>query len=227
MFFFPFSEKLKGKSKEEVLYKTIAMEGILNIQKGVNPMVLREILMVFLPLHQRQKDEDGAVGAGASLVFDQPGSAPSPTNSADSTGTQNTQGAFPKREEQAREAKVKEVVVTERQKFEELKEKVQKYVDQKGIQNDVSLKVDDKGLYLSITGTVLFDNGKADLTPAAKRVIHDVFDIFSVIDNPIRVEGHTDNIPIHTYQFPSNWELSSARSLNLLRYLIEEYKMDP
>jgi len=58
MFFFPFAEKLKGKSKDEVLYKTIAMEGILSIQKGVNPTVLREVLMVFLPLHMRKQEEE-------------------------------------------------------------------------------------------------------------------------------------------------------------------------
>jgi len=167
-------------------------------------------------------------GAGASLVFDNPGSAPSPTSSEDSTGLQNKSGAYPMREESEKEIeKAKEVVVTERKKFEELKEQIQDYVDQKGIQQDVELKVDSKGLYLIMTGTILFDNGKADLTSGAKRIVNDVFDILSTIDNPVRIEGHTDNNPIRTAQFPSNWELSSARAVNLLRYLIEEYKMDP
>lgn len=174
-----------------------------------------------------QSFKSQVTGAGASLIFDYPGSAPAPTSSADSTGMKDAQGAFPKREDQAKETTTKQVVVTERQTFEELKEKIQKYVDQKGIAKDVTLKVDDKGLYLIITGTVLFENGRADLTQPAKKVVRDVFDILSSIDNPVRIEGHTDNNPISTPQFPSNWELSSARAVNLLRYLVEEYKMDP
>ncbi|HHW18203.1 MAG TPA: OmpA family protein, partial [Firmicutes bacterium] len=46
-------------------------------------------------------------------------------------------------------------------------------------------------------------------------------------DNPIRVEGHTDNWPISTDKFPSNWELSTARATNVVRFLIEEAGIQP
>jgi chemotaxis protein MotA len=62
LFFFPFAEKLKGKSKEEVLYHTIALEGIVGVQQGMNPVALREKLLVFLPEGARNaggEKEDG------------------------------------------------------------------------------------------------------------------------------------------------------------------------
>lgn len=66
LFFFPFSEKLKGKSKEEVLYKTMAMEGVLSIQKGINPFILREKLIVFLPAYARGTTEEETIKGGVA-----------------------------------------------------------------------------------------------------------------------------------------------------------------
>ncbi|WP_027416546.1 motility protein A [Aneurinibacillus terranovensis] len=60
LFFFPFAEKLKGKSREETLYLTIALEGIIGVQQGMNPVALREKLLVFLP--------EGARNAGGESV---------------------------------------------------------------------------------------------------------------------------------------------------------------
>jgi chemotaxis protein MotB len=51
--------------------------------------------------------------------------------------------------------------------------------------------------------------------------------IISKTDYLIRIEGHTDNLPIHTALFPSNWELSTARAVNVLRYFIKEHNIDP
>jgi chemotaxis protein MotB len=72
---------------------------------------------------------------------------------------------------------------------------------------------------------VFFDSGKAELKPeslalldALQFILADNQEILSMI----RVEGHTDNLPIHTAQFPSNWELSSARANNVLRYILEQ-----
>jgi chemotaxis protein MotB len=173
-------------------------------------------------------------GAGASLIFDRPGSSDITTNSADSTGMKPKSGAKPNREESMKTAanspsnvSEKELAKIEQQKFKELKNKLDQYIQQKGLAKDIQLRLDSRGLYLTITGTILFENGSAELTPEAKKIIKGVFDILASIDNPVRIEGHTDNVPIHTAQFPSNWELSSARAVNLLRYLIEDYKMDP
>jgi len=77
-------------------------------------------------------------------------------------------------------------------------------------------------LVISLKEKILFETGKADLPPEAKAVLDKLHPVFLQIPNQIIVEGHTDNVPIKTMQFPSNWELSTARSTQVIRYLIEE-----
>ncbi len=89
----------------------------------------------------------------------------------------------------------------------------------------ISTRIDrEKGLIVSLREKILFETGKADLSPEAKTVLDGLYPIFLKIPNEIVVEGHTDNVPISTPQFPSNWELSTARATEVVRYLIEEKK---
>ncbi|MGE5559978.1 MAG: OmpA family protein [Chloroflexota bacterium] len=80
---------------------------------------------------------------------------------------------------------------------------------------------DDRGLVIRLKDSILFDSGQADLKPAAKAVLDKVAESARKLPNHIRIEGHTDNRPINTARFPSNWELSTARATNVIRYLIE------
>jgi chemotaxis protein MotB len=74
---------------------------------------------------------------------------------------------------------------------------------------------------LVIKDDVLFAEGSAELTPLGRQVLDGVSQTLLQNDYPISVEGHTDNIPIHSAQFPSNWELSSFRATNVSRYFIQ------
>ena len=74
---------------------------------------------------------------------------------------------------------------------------------------------------LELQDTVLFAAASADLTPDGRTVLSHVADLLMRHDYPVSVEGHTDNLPIKTLRFASNWELSSARASNVTRYLIE------
>lgn len=77
-------------------------------------------------------------------------------------------------------------------------------------------------IVLRIEGEVLFDTGSAELLSEATRVLEGVIQI--VEENPhyhVEIQGHTDNRPIHTPKFASNWELSAIRAATVLRYLIE------
>lgn len=74
---------------------------------------------------------------------------------------------------------------------------------------------------------VFFDLGKADLKPEAVEILNRLGPILKGIPNPIRIEGHTDNLPINTAQFPSNWELSTYRATRVIRYFIEELGFSP
>jgi chemotaxis protein MotB len=87
--------------------------------------------------------------------------------------------------------------------------------------NMVATFVEGK-IVLRIEGQVLFETGSADLLPVATRVLEGVIQIIK--ENPqyhVEIQGHTDNRPIHTPKFASNWELSAIRAATVLRHLIE------
>lgn len=78
-----------------------------------------------------------------------------------------------------------------------------------------------RGVVLDISASSLFKTGEAILQPESLPVLLEVAKVLSKEELPIEVEGHTDDIPISTLQFPSNWELSSARASSVVRRLIE------
>ena len=107
-------------------------------------------------------------------------------------------------------------------------EEMGKYVKEKGLEGKVRLEMEERGLRISlITDEVLFDRGKADLKPNVKKILDKISFTLRNISNPIRIEGHTCNLPIKTSEFPSNWELSTRRATNVLRYLIENTGLPP
>ncbi|MEJ2101338.1 MAG: OmpA family protein [Desulfobacterales bacterium] len=73
----------------------------------------------------------------------------------------------------------------------------------------------------------LFDQGAADISVDALPLLDKIGAVISKTEYLIRIEGHTDNLPIHTELFPSNWELSTARAVNVLRYFIKNHNIDP
>ena len=77
------------------------------------------------------------------------------------------------------------------------------------------------GITVEINASVLFDSGEARLQLTALRALTAVGQILATTDFPITVEGHTDNAPINTPLFPSNWELSGARAASVVRLFIE------
>jgi chemotaxis protein MotB len=96
---------------------------------------------------------------------------------------------------------------------------------QMGLQ--ISTQLQKRGLVIHISESAFFDPGKADLKPQAMEIFNLLATEFLKIPNQIRIEGHTDNLPINTPKFPSNWELSTARATNCLRYLVEKHQFPP
>jgi len=82
------------------------------------------------------------------------------------------------------------------------------------------------GFIISLAGNILFDSGKADLRPEGLLLLNALADGLKPMPNELRIEGHTDDIPITTPLYPSNWELSSARATNVARYLAERGGLD-
>jgi chemotaxis protein MotB len=88
------------------------------------------------------------------------------------------------------------------------------------IKNMVDVMATATEINLVIKDDVLFAEGSADLTALGRSVLDGIAQLLKQNNYPVSVEGHTDNVPIHTAQFPSNWELSSFRATNVARYFI-------
>ena len=93
----------------------------------------------------------------------------------------------------------------------------------------VRLEMAEKGLVISFVADVLFDSGKAKLKPDSFEVLDKVSRVLSenVPQNNIGIEGHTDNAPIKFSGWKSNWELSTARALSVLHYLVDNKGIAP
>lgn len=85
----------------------------------------------------------------------------------------------------------------------------------------VSISQTSRGVMLDINASALFALGDATLSPLAQKTLSDVAKVLSDGEQPIEVEGYTDNLPISTSVYPSNWELSSARASSVVRLFIE------
>ena len=105
--------------------------------------------------------------------------------------------------------------------FRELKAKIDRLVAEQGLTKRVQTAIEKRGLAVKLlTDGLLFDSGTADVKPAAVPLLTKVGGILaSGKRHPVRVEGHTDNVPI-AGRFPSNWELASARASGVVRVLL-------
>jgi chemotaxis protein MotB len=89
-------------------------------------------------------------------------------------------------------------------------------------QGQVKVTQSPRGITVEINASTLFPSGEATLQPASAQALSAVAKVLAETDNPIQVEGHTDDIPIKSPIYPSNWELSSARAAAVVRLLAEQ-----
>lgn len=106
--------------------------------------------------------------------------------------------------------------------IEEIKAILDKFAADNNLGNTLVNTIEERGLVVSINETLLFASGSADITAQAREILSKVGTVLGDVPNQIKVEGHTDNLPINTMQFPSNWELSAARSTNVVKILQAE-----
>ncbi|MBI2321557.1 MAG: flagellar motor protein MotB [Chloroflexi bacterium] len=96
----------------------------------------------------------------------------------------------------------------------------------KNLAENVQLGFRQDGLVVSLSGTAIFESGTDQLRPEAKEFLLVVAQLLRTLPNSVAIEGHTDNIPIKSPRFPSNWELSGARAYAVLRFLADEGRVD-
>jgi len=91
-------------------------------------------------------------------------------------------------------------------------------------EEEISIITTEEGVFIRFPGKVLFELGEADLKPKAKKILEKIAPLLKDYSRSynIRIEGHTDNLPIHNKKFSSNWELSAARAISVVKYFQEK-----
>jgi chemotaxis protein MotB len=92
---------------------------------------------------------------------------------------------------------------------------------------DVETENAEKGMVIRIAGNVLFDSGSSKINPGGISLLKRIGSVISRLPNRVRIEGHTDNVPISTEAFPSNWDLSAARAVNIVKFLSDHMNVYP
>ncbi|WP_244997951.1 flagellar motor protein MotB [Clostridium bowmanii] len=116
---------------------------------------------------------------------------------------------------------------SEENQMEDIKKNVDKYLKQNGLSTNVSTKIDERGLQVSLNSTLLFDIGKADVKADSIIKLISIGKILNKVDNYVRIEGHTDSTPISNNEFSSNWQLSAIRATNVTELLISQAGIYP
>lgn len=100
-------------------------------------------------------------------------------------------------------------------------EKLEEYIVDNGLGNMAKVYRDDRGLIVSLNEGLLFNSGSAALDKESQEVLAKIANAIKGLPNYARVEGFTDNVPIKTSQFASNWELASQRAINVSKLMID------
>ncbi|WP_035178711.1 flagellar motor protein MotS [Alkalihalobacterium bogoriense] len=113
------------------------------------------------------------------------------------------------------------------QTMDELLQEVQEFLETNELTEVISATRDDRGVVLVLEERTLFNPAEADILPEGQAFLNKVGTLLVAIPNMIKVEGHTDSVPISTFRYPSNWELSGARASSVIRYLLDNYDLEP
>ncbi|AYE33421.1 flagellar motor protein MotB [Clostridium septicum] len=122
------------------------------------------------------------------------------------------------------EVNVDEAARTEQQK---MYIDVKKFVEENDLSSVVEIVDSERGVVIQLRDNILFETSSSSLREDSKGILDKINSLIASMDNPIIVEGHTDNRPIHTTEFPSNWELSADRAVNVVRYFVEAKGENP
>lgn len=109
--------------------------------------------------------------------------------------------------------------------FTDIKKGLEDLIETNGLQEQVSVTLDAKGVKIEFANVALYQSGSADIKSDAIPTLKEVTRVIRETSHEthmVEVEGHTDDVPIHNEKFPSNWELSSVRATNVVRYLLAQ-----
>ena len=112
--------------------------------------------------------------------------------------------------------------------YMEIGDKIKKSVEEEGLDKDVEIEVNKEGVLMRLKGDITYPPGKATINKKVLPLLDKVAKILKEHpDYNLKVMGHTDNIPIKSPKYDSNWELSAARAISVIEYLIKKYHINP
>ena len=100
-------------------------------------------------------------------------------------------------------------------------------INDKNLGDYIHVQKVERGVSVILVDSLLFESARADLKSESREILMEIATVLNEVDNQIIIEGHTDNLPINTYMFASNWELSTARAVVVTRFLVEYAGVNP
>jgi len=104
----------------------------------------------------------------------------------------------------------------------EIKRQLDRYIAENKLEGQFTTFIGNEGLMIRIKDTALFPSGSAELLPESRRFAQVMAKMLAPLSQRVVISGHTDNVPINTPKYPSNWELSTARAVNFMKYLLAQ-----
>ncbi len=145
------------------------------------------------------------------------------TTEAEQTGLEGAQ-AVSQDVQDAAEEKASKLAEAEKEvdRLDSLRRKIDAALRKEGLANDVSMRIDERGLRISLVSRhIVFQANLADLSPRGERVLKVLAPVIDDLPNQIEVAGHTNQVKVKPKYYPSDWELSAARAVTVLRHLKE------
>lgn len=125
-------------------------------------------------------------------------------------------------EKEHEQAQMKETV-----QLLEVKKELDKYIQNNNLVGDLNASLTEDGLMIRIKDSALFPSGSAELRVDSQRFGTEIAKMLAPLPQQVVISGHTDSIPINTREFPSNWELSSKRAINFMKFLLSQGNLKP
>jgi len=154
--------------------------------------------------------------SGSPSVFDNNSSI---TPEADVSKTDQSKTEKEKEKEQAHLKETVELLA--------VKKELDKYIQNNNLVGDLSTALTEDGLMIRIKDSALFPSGSAELRADSQRFGTEIVKMLAPLSQQVVISGHTDSVPINTREFPSNWELSSKRAINFMKFLLSQGDLKP
>lgn len=116
---------------------------------------------------------------------------------------------------------------SEQEQMEQLKDELDAELKSENMTASVKTSIDSRGLVITLSNAIFFDPGSAEIKKQNEETLIHVAEKVKSMNHFIRIEGHTDNVPMKSDMYPSNWDLSAARAANVVQLLINKAKVPP